>query len=65
VYVLLSPQDFFTQRGSVVIESLKSLFSDLRSEGRVMVLRLFELCLRASPQQGAELIKPVLLKIFE
>ncbi|XP_011865006.1 PREDICTED: importin-11 [Vollenhovia emeryi] len=65
VYILLSPQDFFTQRGSVVIESLKSLLSDLRSEGKVMVLRLFEICLRASPQQGAELIKTVLLKIFE
>lgn len=65
VYVLLSPQDFFTQRGSVVIESLKTLLSDLRSEGRAMVLRLFEICLRTSPQQGAELIKPVLLKIFE
>ncbi|XP_011635058.1 importin-11 [Pogonomyrmex barbatus] len=65
VYVLLSPQDFFTQRGSVVIESLKTLLSDLRSEGRVMVLKLFEICLRTSPQQGAELIKPVLLKIFE
>ncbi|XP_071559337.1 importin-11 isoform X1 [Temnothorax nylanderi] len=65
MYVLLSPQDFFTQRGSVVIESLKTLLSDLRSEGRVMMLRLFEICLRTSPQQGAELIKPVLLKIFE
>ncbi|XP_071559340.1 importin-11 isoform X2 [Temnothorax nylanderi] len=65
MYVLLSPQDFFTQRGSVVIESLKTLLSDLRSEGRVMMLRLFEICLRTSPQQGAELIKPVLLKIFD
>lgn len=63
--MLLSPQDFFTQRGSIVIESLKTLLSDLRMEGRVMVLKLFEICLRTSPQQGAELIKPVLLKIFE
>ncbi|XP_012055952.1 PREDICTED: importin-11 [Atta cephalotes] len=65
MYVLLSPQDFFTQRSTVIIESLKTLLSDLRSEGRVMVLKLFEICLRTSPQQGAELIKPVLLKIFE
>ncbi|XP_029165906.1 importin-11 [Nylanderia fulva] len=64
-YVLLNPQDFFTYRGSMVIEPLRTLLSDLRTEGRVMALRLFELCLRASPQQGAELIKPILLKIFE
>ncbi|XP_025988131.1 importin-11 [Solenopsis invicta] len=65
VYVLLNPQDFFTQRGSVIIESLKTLFSDLRTDGRVMTLRLFEICLRASPQQGAELLKPILPRIFE
>lgn len=64
-YVLLNPQDFFTYRGSVVIETLKALLSDLRADGRVMALRLFEICLRASPQQGAELIRPILLKIFE
>ncbi|XP_012521564.2 importin-11 [Monomorium pharaonis] len=64
-YVLLSPQDFFTQRGSVIIESLKTLFNDLRTEGRVMMLILFEICLRASPQQGAELLKPILPRIFE
>lgn len=49
----------------MVIEALKALLSDLRAEGKVMALRLFEVCLRASPQQGAELIKPILLKIFE
>ncbi|XP_014473322.1 PREDICTED: importin-11 [Dinoponera quadriceps] len=64
-YVLLSPQDFFTQWGSVVVEILKDLLSDLRSDGLVMAMKVFETCLRASPQQGAELIKPVLLKIFE
>ncbi|XP_020288528.1 importin-11 isoform X2 [Pseudomyrmex gracilis] len=64
-YVLLSPQDFFTQRGSVVIETLRSLLCDLRSEGRVMALGLFESCLKVSPQQGAMLIKPSLPKIFE
>ncbi|EFN85422.1 Importin-11 [Harpegnathos saltator] len=64
-YVLLSPQDFFTQWGSVVIEILKELLSDLRSDGLVMAMKVFETCLRASPQQGTELIKPVLPKIFE
>lgn len=64
-YVLLSPQDFFTRGGSVVIETLNSLLGDLRADGKVMAMRLFETCLRASPQQGTELIRPLLLRIFE
>ncbi|KAK2588464.1 hypothetical protein KPH14_004450 [Odynerus spinipes] len=64
-YVLLSPQEFLCQRGTVIIETLRSLLGDLRSEGIVIAMRLFETCLRASPEQGAELIKPLLIKIFE
>lgn len=63
--MLLSPQDFFTQWGSVVVEILKDILSDLRSDGLVMAMKVFETCIRASPQQGTELIKPVLPKIFE
>ncbi|KAG7205080.1 hypothetical protein KM043_005455 [Ampulex compressa] len=64
-YVLLSPQEFLSQRGTTVIETLKTIMGDLRSEGIVMAMRLFETCLIASPQQGAELIKPLLGNIFE
>lgn len=38
---------------------------DLRSDGLSMTLVVFETCMCASPQQGAELIKPVLINIFE
>ncbi|KAF7386417.1 importin-11 isoform X1 [Vespula maculifrons] len=64
-YVLLSPQEFLCQRGTVIIETLRSLLGDLRCEGIVVAMRLFETCLRVSPEQGAELIRPLLMKIFE
>lgn len=64
-YVLLNPQEFFSERGSVIIETLKTLLGDLKSEGIVMAMKLFERCLRVSPQQGAELIKSVLTTTFE
>lgn len=64
-YVLLSPQDFFSHRGAVVIETLQTLLGDLRVDSRIMAMRLFETCLRASPQHGAELIMPLLIGIFE
>ena len=49
----------------MIIESLNTLFSDLRTDGRVMTLRLFEICLRALPQQGSELLKSILPRIFK
>ncbi|XP_033190339.1 importin beta11 isoform X3 [Bombus vancouverensis nearcticus] len=64
-YVILSPQEFLSQRGAIIIETLRSLLGDLNSEGVVMIMTVFELCLCASPRQGAELIKPVLITIFE
>lgn len=64
-YVLLSPQEFFCQRGAVIIETLRSLLGDLRSEIIVVIMRLCETCLRVSPEQGAELTKPLLIKIFQ
>ncbi|XP_012268880.2 importin-11 [Athalia rosae] len=64
-YVLLSPQEFLGERGAIVVATLGSILGDLRSEGIVMAMRLVETCLRALPHQGAQLIKPLLTKIFE
>ncbi|XP_043518206.1 importin-11 [Frieseomelitta varia] len=64
-YIILSPQEFLSQRGAIIIETLRSLLGDLNSEGAVMTMTVFELCLCASPRQGVELIKPVLITIFE
>ncbi|XP_046626086.1 importin-11 [Neodiprion virginianus] len=64
-YILLSPQEFLGDRGAVVVATLGSIIGDLRSEGIVMAMRLVETCLRALSHQGAQLIKPLLTKIFE
>ncbi|XP_053971959.1 importin-11 [Hylaeus volcanicus] len=64
-YILLSPQEFLSQRGAVIIETLRSLMADLRSDELTITLTIFETCICASSRQGAELIKPVLVNIFE
>ncbi|XP_031781070.1 uncharacterized protein LOC100116824 isoform X2 [Nasonia vitripennis] len=64
-YVLLNPQQFFSNETSTVVESLNSLLGDLRSEGIVMIMQFFELCLRVDLRNGTEFIRPILLRIFE
>ncbi|XP_031837056.1 importin beta11 isoform X2 [Nomia melanderi] len=64
-YTILSPQEFLSQWGAVIIESLRSIMSDLRSEGISMVLMVFETFLYAAARQGAEIIKPALITVFE
>ncbi|KZC04053.1 PREDICTED: importin-11 [Dufourea novaeangliae] len=64
-YIILSPQEFLNQRGAVIVETLRSIMSDLRTEGLLMVLPVYETFMCACSRQGAELIKPVLLTIFE
>ena len=63
-YVILNPQEFFNQRGAAIIEILRSLLGDMRWEGIVTTMSVFETCLCAS-RQGAELIKPALMNIFK
>jgi hypothetical protein len=47
------------------VKSCNDMLSDMRSEGIVMTMRLVEMCLRASPNTAAELVKPMLPRIFE
>lgn len=39
--------------------------SDLRSQDALPVMELLETILRVAPEQGAQLIKPILTKIFK
>ena len=64
-YLLLSPQEFLCDRGLIVIDTLESILGDLRSEGITMTMRMFDLCLKVSPQHGIQFVKPVLIRIFE
>lgn len=63
-YVIICPEEFLSQTGAVIIETLRSILGDLTDEGAVKIMLVFEQCLCASPQ-GVELMKPALLTIFE
>ena len=64
-YVYLSPQEFLRENGTATVETLRSILGDLRSEGVLMVMRLLEAFLKASPQYAPQVIKPLLPRIFK
>lgn len=64
-YILLGSDNYLHQYGKDIVKTCSYLLSDMRSEGIVMVMRLFESILRSSPQYGVELLRPVLHNIFK
>lgn len=64
-YLLLNPQEFITRQGLSIVESLRSMLTDLGSEGIIMVMRTLELSLKVDPGNGVQFIKPFLVGIFE
>ncbi|XP_076047855.1 importin beta11 [Oratosquilla oratoria] len=59
-YVLLCPQQFLAKYGNSLVELFKSLLTDMKSEGLVLILRTVEMMLRALPSEAATLIQPLL-----
>lgn len=64
-YILLDAEVYLQQHGKKIVETCMNLLSDLRSEGIVMVMRLFESILRSTGTYGVELLKPSLPDIFK
>lgn len=64
-HILLAPEQTLKTQGMSIIMACDSLLSDLRSEGLVMLMRIVETCLRASPAVAVETVKPILPKIIE
>nr|XP_012153826.1 PREDICTED: importin-11 isoform X2 [Megachile rotundata] len=64
-YVILDPQEFLRQRGAIIIETFRSLLGDMGTDEIFTTMTVFETCLCALHRQGAELIKPVLIHVFE
>lgn len=64
-YIILDPQEFLSQRGAIIVETLRSLLGDMGIDEISLAMTVFETCLRALHRQGAELIKPVLIYVFE
>ncbi|CAG9854440.1 unnamed protein product [Phyllotreta striolata] len=65
VHLLLAPELVMRTQGIQLIQVCDGIMSDLKNEGVVMLLRLVETFLRASPGLGAESTLPILPRIFE
>lgn len=64
-YILLNAQIYLQQYGKAIVETCMYQLSDLRSEGIVMIMRLFESILRSTSNFGVELLRPVLPDVFK
>lgn len=60
MYVLLNPA-FLYQHGKQLVRCCQGLLSDMRSEGIIMVMKLYEECLRCKPDVALELLRPIAL----
>lgn len=63
-YILLNPSAFLYRHGKDIVKCCQYLLSDMRSEGTVMVMKLYEDCLRCKPDIALELLRPALPNIF-
>ncbi|KAJ1522166.1 hypothetical protein ONE63_002476 [Megalurothrips usitatus] len=63
-YVLLSPECFLKVYGENILKSCQYMLTDLRPDGIVIIMRFFELCLRAAPQLACELLKPLIPQVM-
>lgn len=63
--ILLNPEVYLQRYGKDVVNTCGYLLSDLRPDGIVMIMKLFEAYLRSKPDYGIELLKPVLPDIFK
>lgn len=59
-YILLNPEMYLQRYGKDVVRTCAYLLTDLRPDGIVMIMKLFEACLRAKPDYAIELLRPVL-----
>lgn len=64
-YILLNAEVYLQQCGKDIVKTCQYLLSDLRSEGVVMIMRMYESILRSASHFGIKLIRPALKEIFE
>jgi hypothetical protein len=62
--VVLNAEIFLAKFGPQIIHTCRGLLGDMRAEGIIMVIKLFSAIVRAQPEQGSVLLKPVLLDVF-
>lgn len=65
VYMLLAPDPVLSMQGHQIIVICDNLMADMRLEGVLMLTKVVETFVRASPGLGAETVKPILPRIFQ
>ncbi|XP_073979099.1 importin-11-like [Rhodnius prolixus] len=64
-YALLAPNELLQLYGESLVHCCEDMLTDMQSEGVLMVMRLLELFIKVNPITSANLLKPLLPKIFE
>lgn len=64
-YILLDPLLYLQKYGSKLVECGSYLMKDMRPDGIVLILKLYEAIVRALPEEGLLLVRPALVDVFE
>lgn len=64
-YILLDPSVYLYRHGKEIVRCCSYLLTDMRPEGVVMVMKLFEDCLRSKSDYAIELLRPEMADIFK
>lgn len=63
-YILLCPEMYLQKYGNELIQTCQYLMKDIRTEGVVVICKLFITMLKVHPDYSLELLHPVLLDIM-
>lgn len=64
-YIFLCPDVFLPRYGKDIIKTCHYLLTDLRTEGVIVIYRLFLTVLRIAPKYSIELLRPYLVEVFK
>lgn len=63
-YILLCPELYLQKYGKELMQACQYLMKDIRTEGIVIICKLFIMMLKVQPQYSVELLHPVLVDIM-
>ncbi|KAH8297117.1 hypothetical protein KR044_005091, partial [Drosophila immigrans] len=64
-YILLDPHAYLSRYGEGFVSYCVHSFEDIRAEGIIAMLRIFETCLKTDAAMGLRLVRPALPFVFQ
>jgi hypothetical protein len=64
-YILLSPEMFLQKYGKEMIRVCQYLIKDIRTEGIILICKLFITMIKAQPEYSVELLHPVINNVLQ